>query len=394
MLTFDEAVALLETVVAPLRSETVPIAAAADRFLAEPLAARSASPARSVSAMDGYAISGGTETAGQWFDLVGENRPGAEDPGSIAPYQAVRVLTGAPVPQGTDCVVMQEYAERDCFRVRFAEGYGPATHIRAAGSDFAAGDVLVAAGERLTPRAMIAAAAADRAECAVFVRPRMSIIATGDELAPPGTSADRPGSVPESASYGVAALCEALGGEVVGRFHGRDTIDELELIAGEALAVADCIVVTGGASVGDYDLARPMFEKHGLEHVFGRIAIKPGKPVWLGKAGGKLVLGLPGNPTSAMVTARLFLQPLLAAMQGGSIRRQLGFVPMPLGASLPQSDSRETFVRARSSAEGLLPVENQESGAQSPLVTADWLIRRPANSPPVAAGDLVLALPF
>ena len=306
----------------------------------------------------------------------------------------MRIFTGAALPQGADCVVMQEYAERDGERVRFGEGYGPARHVRSAGSDFRSGDLLLGKGTRLTAGAMVSAAAADLAELQVHRRPHVAIIATGDELAAPGTALAIPEALPESASYGVAALCEAMGGEVVLRLRGRDRLEELEQMAQQALAAADCVVVTGGASVGDHDLAQPMFAKTGMEPVFAKVAIKPGKPVWLARAQGRMVMGLPGNPGSAMVTARLFLRPLLAAMQGGEIARELGFVPMPLAAPLGATGDRETFHRAFAGPDGLTPVGNQESGAQAPLAIADWLIRRRADATACAAGDMVSALRF
>lgn len=394
MTTFDEAIALLAQAALPLESESVPLEAAAGRFLAADLHARSDAPRHAVSAMDGYAVIEAATAPGQWFDVVGEARPGMPPAASLACGQAMRIFTGAALPQGADCVVMQEYAERDGERVRFGQGYGPARHVRSAGSDFRSGDLLLGKGTRLTPGAMVSAAAADLAEVRVHRRPRVAIIATGDELAAPGTAFAMPEALPESASYGVAALCEAMGGEVVLRLRGRDRLGELEQLAGQALAAADCVVVTGGASVGDHDLARPMFAGASMELVFAKVAIKPGKPVWLARAQGRMVIGLPGNPGSAMVTARLFLRPLLAAMQGGVIARELGFVPMPLAAPLGPTGSRETFYRASAGTDGLAPVSNQESGAQAPLAAADWLIHRHADATACTAGELVSALRF
>ena len=394
MTTFDEAIALLAQAVAPLESTCVPLEAAAGRFLAEDLHARSDAPRHAVSAMDGYAVIEAATAPGQWLDVVGEARAGGAPTAALEAGQAVRIFTGAALPQGADCVVMQEYAERDGERVRFGEGYGPARHVRSAGSDFRSGDLLLGKGTRLTAGAMVSAAAADLAELQVYRRPHVAIIATGDELAAPGTALAIPEALPESASYGVAALCEAMGGDVVLRLRGRDRLEELEQMAQQALAAADCVVVTGGASVGDHDLAQPMFAKTGMEPVFAKVAIKPGKPVWLARAQGRMVMGLPGNPGSAMVTARLFLRPLLAAMQGGDFARELGFVPMPLAAPLGATGDRETFHRAFAGPDGLTPVGNQESGAQAPLATADWLIRRHADATACAAGDMVSALRF
>ena len=308
--------------------------------------------------------------------------------------EAVRIFTGAYVPTGADCVVMQEYAEREGDRVRFREGFGPARHIRKRAGDFAKGATLLEVGQRLTPRAMVALAGADIAEIEVTRRPKVAVIATGDELEQPGLAHLSPHGLPESGSYGVGALAMSCGATLAERMRGRDDLEVLSGLARRALDIADCVVIIGGASVGDHDLARPMFAGIGLHEHFARIAIKPGKPVWFGMCGGKPVLGLPGNPTSAMVTARLFLVPLLAAMQGGNGADEVRFMPQILAADLPPNGSREAFVRARATEEGLLPADNQESGAQAPLASSDWLIRRPANDGPCSSGEVVRAIRF
>ena len=394
MIGFEEASRLLRENVSVLPAETVPLEAAAGRFLAEDIVARFDAPRTAISAMDGYAVRADTLENGVPLEILGEARPGTPFDGALGAGEAVRIFTGAAVPMGADCVVMQEYARREGHTVTFEEGHGPARHIRKAGGDFRQGDVLLRRGTRLTPRAMVAAAAADRASAQVSIAPRVAIIATGDELVSPGDAHTTSNAIPESASYGVAALCEAMGASVVLRLRGRDDLAALTRLAGDALAAADLVVVTGGASVGDHDLARPMFETLGLELVFAKVAIKPGKPVWLGKVGDKLVLGLPGNPTSAMVTARLFLQPLAAAMQGGDAAESVQFLPMPCAAALPAAGSRETFIRASATSAGLIPSQNQESGAQAPLAQSNWLIRRPANTPATAPGETVSALLF
>lgn len=394
MISFDEAIALIARAVGPLGDEDVPLGEAAGRVLARPLTARSAAPRQAVAAMDGYAVVDAATRTGIDLTVIGESRAGHGFAGTVAPGQAVRIFTGAPMPEGADRCIMQEYAARDGDRVRFAEGYGPAWHVRAAGSDFAAGDTLLEAGTRLTPRAMIAAAAADRAILSVSLQPRIAIIGTGDELAAPGDAHLRADAIPESVTFGVAALTAQAGGRVVHRAIGLDDLPALEGAAGEALAAADVVIVTGGASVGERDFAKPMFAPHGLDLVFAKVGIKPGKPVWLGRAAGKWVIGLPGNPTSAMVTARLFLLPLLALLQGQALDGVLRWRTLPLAAPLGETGGRETFVRARWEDDGLVPVSNQDSGAQGALVGADWLIRCPAGQGALAAGDLVRALSF
>ncbi|QKG71168.1 molybdopterin molybdotransferase MoeA [Erythrobacter mangrovi] len=394
MPSFDEAIALLAEAVQPLGRETVTLSDAGGRFLAAPLHARTDAPRHTVSAMDGYAVVKATTEAGHWLDVIGESRAGGPYAGTVASGQAVRIFTGASLPAGADYVIVQEHAVREGQRVQFTPGFGPGDNLRLAGSDFRAGQVLVPAGTRLTPRGMVAAAAADLAHVEVSLTPSVAIIATGDELAAPGSSFDQPNTLPESGSFGVAALAECAGATVVARCTGPDDMGELEALAAQALADADCVVVIGGASVGDHDLAKPMFAAHGLELVFSRLDIRPGRPVWLGRAQGKWVLGLPGNPTSAMVTARLFLRPLLAGLQDGSVDAELVSTAMPLAAAIPEAGARETFIRASAGPDGLVPVGNQESGAQSPLLAADWLIRRAAGAPACEAGELVQALAF
>lgn len=391
---FDEAIALLEAAVSPLGTETLPLEEAGGRYLAGRLTARSDAPRRACSVMDGYAVVESGTQAGDWLDCIGEVRAGQLPERALEPGQTMRIFTGAFLPEGADRVIMQEYAERDGDRVRFREGFGPARHVREAGSDFHRGDVLVPEGSRLTPQALVTVAAADRAEVEVRLRPRVAIIATGDELVAPGEAHVEEATLADSASYGVAAMARAAGGEVVYTARGGDDLGQLSQLAGAALGAADCVVVTGGASVGDYDLARPMFAEHNLEEVVARLPIRPGRPVWFGMAQGKPVLGLPGNPTSAMVTARLFLRPLLACLQGGSTASELAFMPMVLGAELGETGSRETFVRAASGAGGLLPLGNQQSGAQAPLLYARWLIRRLPGSGAEQVGAIVSALAF
>lgn len=390
MITFDEAVALVTGGMRPLATERVSLAAADGRVLAEPVVAEVRSPPADVSSMDGYAV--GALTGSTTLRMVGEAFAGAEAGRPIGPGEAVRIFTGAPLPPGAERVVIQENARRDGDLVTIVEP-GEGTNIRRAGSDFGIGETLVKAGTLLGPRAIVAAAAADLAELTVFRRPRVRMIATGDELAEPGTARTRPGSIPESVSYGVAALARTWGAEVLGGVRLRDDLDAMRPAARAALVGADLLVVTGGASVGDRDFARPMFGE-GLELVFSKVRIKPGKPVWLGRVGETLVLGLPGNPTSAMVTARLFLAPLLCAMNGRHPDAALDWAPVPLAEPLGPAGDRETFSRARVEEGRLVLLESQDSGAQLTLVAADLLARRPAGDRTYAAGEPLDTLAF
>lgn len=394
MLTYDEAIAILCKTVSALPCEVLPIGRAAGRYLTQPVFAAIDSPRQNAAAMDGYAVRLDDAADGQWLTVAGESAAGRPFAGSLEPMQAVRIFTGAHLPHDADCVIMQEYAQRDGDRVRFSEGFGPARHVRMRGNDFRKGDRLLQPGQRLAPGAMIALAGADLAEIEVARQPKIVVIATGDELSEPGSARLSACHIPESGSYGVAAMAKGWGATVVDCLQERDDLDLLIPLAQDALARADCVVVIGGASVGDHDLARPMFRPARLEEKFSRLAIRPGKPVWFGMAGKTPVLGLPGNPTSALVTARLFLAPLLTALQGGDPRSAIGFQPQVLCGTLPPNTARESFVRARSTREGLCPAPNQDSGAQAPLATSDWLIRRPIGAPAVGHGEIVPAIPF
>jgi molybdopterin molybdotransferase len=394
VITLGEALALLEAAVLPLPAEEVALAASAGRVLAAPVIARSDGPRHAVAAMDGYAVCDSSTRAGEPLKVIGEARAGGRFAGTVSSGEAVRIFTGAAMPDGADRCIMQEYAKRKGKTVRFAEGYGPGWHVRAAASDFAAGAVLLEAGTRLGPLQMIAAAAADQAVLRVDGRVRVALIATGDELVAPGSAHLGADSIPESVSFGVAAMAEAAGARIVRQTIGCDDLAKLEALAGEALAQADVVVVSGGASVGERDFAKPMFAAHGLELVFAKVAIKPGKPVWLGRAKGTWVLGLPGNPTSAMVTARLFLLPLIAGLQGRPLADVMRWRHLPLAAPLAATGARETLVRAAWDDDGLRPIGNQDSGAQGALAQADWLIRCLPNQPARAAGEVVSALAF
>jgi molybdopterin molybdotransferase len=231
-------------------------------------------------------------------------------------------------------------------------------------------------------------------ELAVFRRPGVYILSTGDELAEPGTAGDRADSIPESVSFGVSALAEQWGAACVGRARLQDDLESMQLAATVAVEDADVVVVTGGASVGERDFAKAMFEPLGLELVFSKVAIKPGKPVWLGRTPDRLVIGLPGNPSSAMVTARLFLAPLLCLLQGRPIDAAIGWKSAALASPLPGCGGRETFHRARLREGAADLLSFQDSSAQKALAEADLLVRQRANSPAIGAGGLVEVLDF
>ncbi|HKR24801.1 MAG TPA: molybdopterin molybdotransferase MoeA, partial [Allosphingosinicella sp.] len=311
MIGFDEALALIVAAAKPLGTEIVQLGEAKGRVLAKPVTALVDSPPWDVSAMDGYAVRD-ADLPGR-LTLAGESRPGPAGPPTLGAGQCVRIFTGAPIPAGADRVVMQEDVRRDGDAAIFGAP-GDAHHVRRLGSDFRRQDRLLEPGRLVDARALVAIAAADREIVDVYRRPKLALFATGDELVEPGMAME-PGAIPDSASVGVMALGEDWGAACIGRWRLRDELP-MPQFAVAATQEADLIVVTGGASVGERDFAKAMFEDHGLELIFSTVAIKPGKPAWFGRAAGRLVLGLPGNPTSAMVTARLFLAALLAGMSG------------------------------------------------------------------------------
>jgi molybdopterin molybdotransferase len=239
---------------------------------------------------------------------------------------------------------------------------------------------------------LIAAAGADVARVDVFARPRLALISTGDELVDPGQAHLSGLAVPDSASLGIAALGAQWGAEIVSRARLRDDLAEMKAAATAAADRADLVVVIGGASVGDRDFAKAMFEPLGLDLLFSKISIRPGKPAWFGSIGDSQVLGLPGNPTSALVTARLLLAPLLAVMQGRPAEQALAWEPGRLSSPLPACDQRETFHRARLASGEVALLGFQESHAQKELAHADALVRQQASSPAVPSGQIVSVL--
>jgi molybdopterin molybdotransferase len=344
--------------------------------------------------MDGYAVrSADIARLPAVLQVVGEALPGTCPGPAPAPGRCVRIFTGAPVPVGCDRVVMQEEVQREGETARIDGPLDDSRYIRAAGSDFGEGDELVPAGRLLGPRAIVAAAAGDVASVTVFRAPRVALLATGDELAPPGEARLRPGAVPDSLSDGLAAFVGEWGGQVVHRARLADDLDLLRPEAAAAVQAADLVVVTGGASVGERDFARTMFGD-ALEIVVAKVAIKPGKPVWLATAGETILLGLPGNPTSALVTARLFLAPLLAGLGGREPAAARAWRQAPLGEPIGPTGARETFSRGRIEGGAVRLMPNQDSGAQRTLADAELLVRRRIDAAGYPAGAMIEVLDF
>jgi len=394
MVSVDRALRLLLAESAT-REETVALDRAGGRILARPIIAQRTAPARDASAMDGYAVRD-ADLVADWNTLtvIGESFAGHGYAGLLRPGSAVRIFTGAPVPDSADRVILQEEVRHMGSQVLVPRLRAGKRHVRRAGSDFFAGDVLVDARVSLTPARLVAAAAADIAEVVVFARPKVMIVATGDELRTPGADTSRPDMIPESVSFGIAELARNFGGDVTVHARLPDDLGRLQAAAAEMLDKADIVVVIGGASVGDRDFSRGMFERAGLRLRFSKVLMRPGKPIWSGKVGGTHILGLPGNPTAAMITARLFLAPLVAAMAGREASAALDWRVRPLAEGLEANGDYESFLGARVGAGTVSASANRDSSAQRALAATEALIRRRPHAPTATAGDLVETLEF
>lgn len=392
MISFDEALGILCGAARPMGSEAVLLESAAERVLAKPVVAAIDSPRADVSAMDGYAVRAADLAAPEIrLRVIGESFPGTGWSGTAEAGTCVRIFTGAPIPSGADRVVIQEQVRRDG---EFAIVDGPvesASWVRARGADFRAGDTLLERGRIIDPAALVAIAGGDLAEVDVAAKPRVALLATGDELVDPGQARNAELKVPDSVSPALAACISKWAAELVWREQIGDQLRTMREAAAEAVKAADVVVVTGGASVGERDFGKAMFEPLGLELLFSKVAIRPGKPAWFGRCGGQMILGLPGNPTSALVTARLLLAPLLAALQG-RVDQLPGWEPAWLATPLQPCDARETFHRATLSGGEAAVLNFQESHAQKTLADAHVLVRQAANSPALAIGDIVSVL--
>jgi len=392
---FDEAFALAARAGGVLGAEEVPLREAHRRVLAESVVAQVRSPPADVSSMDGYAVrDADLAEVPAGLRVAGESFAGRPFAGELPASSCVRIFTGAAVPLGTDRVIVQEEVERVGELARFTRPLPNAQYIRPAGSDFERGEKLLPSGTVLTPRALVAVAAADLDRVRVVRRPVLRLLSTGDELVEPGTARTVANAIPESISVGVAALADEWGARVEAAVRLPDKLSTMEAAAAAALDVADAVVVSGGASVGEKDFARTMFEASGLELIFSKVAIKPGKPVWLGRARGRLVLGLPGNPTSALVTARLFLAPLLCSLTGRDPAEATAWRRLPLGEALKPAGERETFARGFLQNGAVRLFGHQDSRAQKVLAQASLLVRLPIGDQPLRTGSVVEVLDF
>ena len=384
LISVAEARARLMALAPAIPVEHIQIGEAAGRWLADPIIARRTQPASDLSAMDGYAIRH-ADLPGP-FRVIGEIAAGRPFDGTVAQREAVRIFTGAAMPAGADCVLVQEEADRDGERLNLA-GEGPGhvgRNVRPRGLDFLQGDRLIEAGERLTPARVALGLIGGVTEVAVRRRVRVAIVATGDELA--RGDATRPEPLPESNVAMIIAQLRDLPCDLTDLGILPDRLDILT----EAFRTidADVLVTTGGASVGDHDLVRPALEAAGGELDFWRVALRPGKPMMAARLSKAVAIGLPGNPVSAFVGTELFVKPLVAAM-GGASDPAPEFLRATLADGLPANGTRADYIRAAMVDGRVSAAAVQDSSMLRTLARSNCLIVREPNAPPAQAGDSV-----
>ena len=401
MLSVAEALARITAAFAPLPAETVGLTEALGRVLAEDVVARVTQPPTDVSAMDGYAVRAAdvaqaSADAPARLEVIGRAPAGGAFEGAVGPGQAVRIFTGAPVPTGADAIVIQEDTERDGDIVVVKESAAAGEYVRPAGLDFRAGAVGLTAGRLLSARDVGLAAAMDRPWLQVHRRPRVALLATGDEVVLPGDPRG-PNQIVSSNGFSLAAFVQACGGQPIHLGIAPDDSAALKTLV-EGARGADLLVTTGGVSVGEHDLIREALGEQGLEMDFWRIAMRPGKPLLFGRIGATPILGLPGNPVSSLVCATLFLRPAIAVMLGReteAIAPETAILGTPLGAN----DRRQDYLRARleTDAQGrrrALPFARQDSAMLATLAQADCLVVRAPHAPAAEAGEVVEIVPL
>ena len=382
----------------PTDAAHVALAQANGRVLAQDLAAKRTQPPFPASAMDGYAVRHSdlseAETA---LQVIGEAAAGHPFNGEVTAGTAVRIFTGAPVPQGADTIIIQENTSRDGDMVQILNPAEKGKFVRPAGLDFKQGETLLTAGSVIDAQSLSLAASMNHAELPVWKKPVIGVLATGDELVLPGNELAE-GQILASNTFGVAAIARDAGGEVIDLGIARDTLEDLIARIGSALDNgADLIVTTGGASVGDHDLVKPAMEHFGFTFSFVKIAMRPGKPVMFGKAviDGKerRFLGLAGNPVSSLVSSHIFMRPLIRLLAGHDAKA-VEPVTGELETPLPENDEREDYMRAtaRRDSDGKLlvtPFGKQDSSMLATLSKADCLVIRPVRAPAAGAGAQV-----
>ncbi|WP_375202813.1 molybdopterin molybdotransferase MoeA [Hyphococcus sp.] len=385
MLSVDEAIAAIMDGAAPLGAEKTGLSEIVDRIAAEDVKARMTQPPFPASAMDGYAVRFVDMKETAVLTVIGEAPAGAPFDGKVGEGEAVRIFTGGAVPAGADHVVIQEDVTREGERITVNEDQEQPRNIRAAGIDFKKGDMLAEKGARLHEIHSALFAAANIAEICVYRRPKVAVFSNGDELKEPGSEL-KPGEIINSNHYALCAMIRKWGGEAIYLGCASDSEDAIRDYFKRG-AETDIIIPVGGASVGDYDFVKSAFAKEGGETKFSKVAVRPGKPVWCGRIGETRVIGLPGNPASAIVTAALFVQPLVRRLAGEDWSAP--FWTAALAAPVSANGGREAYMRAQEKDGVITLAPNQDSSLLFPFGTANALLRRLAHAPALEAGDKV-----
>jgi molybdopterin molybdotransferase len=387
--SIDEARATLLAAVRPLPAADVAVTESLGLVLAEDVTADHDVPAFANSAMDGFAVRAGDP--GRRLRVVGESRAGAPFAGVVGDGEAVRISTGAAVPEGADGVLQVELVDDDGDTILARDAVAAGRNLRHPGEDLRAGETVLRAGTRIGPAELGVAIGAGRAAVRCARRPRVAIVTTGDELAAAG-DALVPGRIHDTNGPTLAALAHRAGAEVAGIGHVGDDLEATRRVIEQALDAADMVVLAGGVSVGPHDHVKPALAQIGVRELLWRIALRPGKPTWMGERDGKLVLGLPGNPVSAYVTFLLFARPALVALQGGD--PAVPRTTARLGVAVPRHPDRDEMVRVRHAPDGSVhPTGPQASHVLSSLVGADALALVPRGDGDLAAGAEVVLEP-
>lgn len=390
MISVEEALEQLFTLAEPLGNETVPLRAAAGRVLAEPVSAKRDQPPFAASAMDGYAIRAADYVVGPRLNVLGEAAAGHRFNGAVGAGEAVRIFTGAPVPDGADWVVIQEDVDAAGDHIIIRETSETSSYVRPAGTDFKTGQRLEAR-QILTPQLIALLASMNIAEVPVMRRPDVAIISTGTELVMPGETPG-PDQIIASNTFGLTAMLEALGATVRLLPIAHDRLPALRTAFSLAEG-ADLVITIGGASVGDHDLVGDVAAELGMERAFYKVAMRPGKPLMAGRMGEAAMIGLPGNPVSAMVCGVIFVAPVVRAMLG------LGKHPAPrasaaLAEDMGKNGPRAHYMRARFENGKITPFKRQDSALLSVLAEANALLLRPPHDAERKAGDFVQFVPL
>ena len=390
MISVSDALSHLFDLVTATEVEAVPLRQAAGRVLARDVVATRTQPPFAASSMDGYALRQTEVEPDAMFKVIGEAAAGHRFDGVVKAGQAVRIFTGAPVPEGADFVVIQEDTTRRGDLIMLGHDIGPKTNIRPAGGDFHAGDTMDAP-RLLRPADIALLASMNVATVPVYAKPRVAIIATGDELVQPG-EVPNPDQIIASNTYGLAALLEQHGAQCRMIPIARDTVPSLTQ-AFTMAQDADLIITIGGASVGDHDLVAPVAAPMGMEQSFYKVAMRPGKPLMAGRLRDVPMIGLPGNPVSAMVCGTVFVVPVLRKMLGLPAA-PAARVDLPLGVDLPANGPREHYMRAMVRDGAVLPEDNQDSSLLGILSRADVLMVRPPHDEARTAGEIIGCIPL